>query len=228
MIVTMKGKLRKLYNKYFELLRTKFGTTEKLHNPLLINLPKNYEGSKKRVMLIGTNTPKSRREPIVDTIEDCQGLYEKLGLYPIEKANFIKELSKELFGEYSLDNIVYTNIFKTTECVHYDNSIPGRYESCKSWREMNFEITRKEIEILKPDFIIFCTGDGSFRNDSYYVDQLLGFGGLFIPIKEQKEMALVYKLKTKLDYTCCRIPEFPIKDDKEIIQILTKLISKHD
>ena len=81
---------------------------------------------------------------------------------------FIKELSSSLNGEeyYTMDSVAWTNLFKLsndklpTYIVKSNHELAQEY--CKS-----FQTLKKEIEILKPDMVVFTTGP----NYDYWLQQ---------------------------------------------------------
>ena len=229
--------LKALYNPCFESLCTKNHTTDKHFNPLLIKCPEHYfDDNNVRIMVIGDATKRWYKDLFINDVDECLDCYKtfvkqkdkkSIGCY--EQYEFVDSLNKIVNGDNAVDNIIWTNVYKTTENVSFTNAIPGRSEQCRIWRQMHLDITAKEIQILKPEFVFFITGN-DMRNDSTYINGCLGWDIHFVEVKEDKDMAMVIGRSKKMDYICFRLPnpgkESP-KRNQQILELTKKIISNY-
>ena len=229
------NKLKELYEPYFDALCTKNNMGRKRFNPLLIKCPDEYfSGRNIRIMVIGKETEKWFKNLSIRDVAECQELYETFykdgyndEIGNGEECNFVKALNLEINNTNKVDNIVWTNVYKTSGNITSSNRSKEIYKKRMEWREMQYNITNKEIDILEPDFVFFITGD-SVRNDTDYVMPVFEGQHLnFTQIKEDKSMAMVVGIKSKTKFICLRIPEPNGRDsnrNNNIIKLIKKIV----
>lgn len=228
---TANKRLKALYEPCFDNLCTKNHTSDKHFNPLLIKCPEHYfDNGNVRIMVIGDTTTKWYRDYTAKSVDDCIHYYEayydqtnKKRIGCEELFRFMESINMHISD--TMDNIVMTNVYKTTDNIKMTNAIPGRAEECSKWRQMHLEITAKEIEYLTPDFVFFLTGN-DLHSDSSYINGTLGWDLHFVPFKENTNFALVVGTKKKLDFVCCRLPK-PADIASKDIELLAKIITNY-
>ena len=83
-------------------------------------------------------------------------------LYKLEKE--LNNVENELGKSPKVHNFIWTNVFKFGRY----NAGKGRpIKKVQDWEQHNLNILRNEIEITKPDLIIFVTGNGA--NDDNFL-----------------------------------------------------------
>lgn len=228
-------KLIALYEPYFEALCTKNNMDKNRRNPLLIKCPEHYfDQGNIRIMVIGKDTARWFKKNSAKDVEECQNLYEsfykdgyKSESGNEEQFNFIKKLNKRINNTANVDNIVWTNVYKTTETIAPSRNIPDSLQKRKEWRKMQYKITHKEIDILDPQFVFFITGD-STQNDTEYIIPVFENQNLnFTDIKEDNAMAMVVGIDSKLKFICLRLPDPKNKDNYATVIEHTKTFVKN-
>ncbi len=184
-------KLIALYTKHLckfpkDEIEKSFGTDD-YSNPLLIHCWEDYTKDYIRILYIGRETSSWYSG---DDCTDEQGYYniEKLVdlvvnkfdfkfkkkyrffslLYKLEKK--FNNIENELGKSPKVHNFLWTNVFKFGR---YDEGKRRPIKKVQDWEQNYLNILRNEIEITKPDLIIFVTGNG-VNDDEYYIKRVLG------------------------------------------------------
>lgn len=137
---------------------------ERATNPLLIQIDKKYASADLKIMIFGqeTNTwlGEQNNAEFLGEIEPVYNLYEKFFLsnncysYGGQFWNGIKRFT-ELTEKQTNQNvgIVWNNLFKIGKC-----SKGTPFKSIQDIQMDNFNVIQQEIELLKPDVLIFFSG----------------------------------------------------------------------
>ena len=161
-----------------EELKKKFGTKiQKYSAPFLINLEKSYVDANVKVMFVGkeTNGWWGKIEDFIkydDSIDMLKKRYEvelNGGTFLTKENKASKERDREHNWDKSKFLLMYKKLRKEfnslvwSELLKMDSGAKGSSKNSigiKEIEEISIKIFKKELEVLKPDFVIFGTSTG--------------------------------------------------------------------
>jgi hypothetical protein len=186
-IYKMKNKLKEMYNEYFVNHAKELEEERNFSRPFLMNVKEDYIKSSKKVMIVGQETfgwygtyEQFLNEK--DSVEITQKIYDKFlencsNDYNSPFWNFFNELKKV----NSDASIIWNNVFKfeTVDYLNTPEALNNKYglSSLSKMKKYRYLIDKikalqkdvfiKELDILKPDVVIFLTGH---PYDSLFMD----------------------------------------------------------
>lgn len=119
----------------------------------------NYEHEGGRVLFVGKNArgePGEKRGNYYNSTMEAKKYWN----YSWPYWSYIRTITEEVYGEKGADYIAYTNIIKCNNSGTIDNTSELVKDNCIS----KMQVLKREIELLKPNKIIFLT---SWYYDDY-------------------------------------------------------------
>ena len=136
----------------------------KLNNPVgMWCVGKNWEKNKIKILFVGKNAVGDGQDDIKSSYFDP----EVMKIDEKEKRffsckykfwNYTKEISKQIFGDESCENIAVTNMVKCNDAAKTSTYKDTTKKETKEYCINKLNVIRKEIEIIKPTHIVFYTG----------------------------------------------------------------------
>jgi hypothetical protein len=128
--------------------------TQNLSNPISFwFVGEKFEESKYKILFIGKN---ARGEPklLNKNVGDVSELAKVLWLDKRAYFSYTRAIVERLYGESDRSNVAFTNCVKCNNSDGKDTTTLMMKNCCIK----DLQVIRKEIDILKPKFIIFYTG----------------------------------------------------------------------
>lgn len=197
--MTINEELKKLYERHFDRAVKAIPKDEKISSPLLIKIrEEKYKKSDKKVMIVGQETFGWQKEFGSKPIEDLMAEYDSYlnnNIRGRDKRAFWKafhDFEKKLKTHYKGEQLYFfwDNIVK----VGRANS-KGMTKGIRDFEREYFSVFSQEVEILKPDIVIFLTGPDR-DNDIKYNFNNITFDKLGYPsiVKDKRN----YKTPSKI------------------------------
>ena len=177
----MNDALRNLYEAHTSHFDRFNNEEEDTSNPFLIQAPSDYLEKKTRIMVFGqeTNTWYSNlKNNEISKLMEVHGIFEYEGLLARPFARILTDLKNEIPNS----SLIWNNVLKVGR---YKESGMPSYEMIK-YVHGNFNVLKKEIEILKPDFLLFFS---SYKYDDFIINQLGNFDVTAVDGFSENELA---------------------------------------
>lgn len=161
----MNERLKELYQKYWNKTRDEIVVKKDSAFPFMINVNKRYENASKRVMFCGQETYAWNGEEYnavekssVDSIMKRYDIFVNNGGYNSPYWNF----QNRIIADNPEIGFVQNNLVKIGKAYE-----PGCDETIDNLAHQYFPVFKKELNILRPDLIIFLTGPNYDRKIEY-------------------------------------------------------------
>ena len=180
-IQAMNNKLRELYIEKFQVLapelkeyNAKVGFDKKATNPFLLQVPSNYESFENKIMIFGQETnfwcgECGNDSAFSNSIDKSLEIYESFylnngtGSYGGPFWNEFKRIKRTVIKpENSI--FVWNNINKIGKTGK------GNLDEINKIQFKNFKVISEEIELLKPNIVVFLTG----HNYDFFIRENIG------------------------------------------------------
>lgn len=220
--------LKELYKEYSKDIRD-----NKKYYPYLMHCPEHYEDAKIKIMFVGNdidNFPKIENVQNV-TVEEAIKKNKEKNNENTENptSKFASSVNKKVNN--------HPKGFLVTELFMLGDYTGSRmdYKASDKWKEKNYSILKKEVEICKPDCVVFMTCEPSM-SDTFQLKGLLGSDIVFMPIRECSDITEIQYKNNELGESISLMIRVPkpkkthqhtlSKKEEKIIEVSTTLIKK--
>lgn len=205
---------------------------EKMTNPLFLDIPKTYFDAKFKIMIFGQetngwgdgnlnqNTVERLMEQYCKFHQNSVSFFQNSNKYNVIFFRAFRKISSLLDKKFGNGNseVIWNNIVKIGK--HKGKGLPDK--EIMEWQEPLYELIRFEVELLKPDVVIFFTGP----DYEQYIKK--AFGDIsYEPIQDYAQQKLTFIKSTHLPVNSIRTyhPGYlnRIKDNKYIEAIVESI-----